>query len=132
VATKTADYYEILGVGRSANQEEIQRTYRKLARRHHPDVNKDPGAEETFKQINQAYEVLSDPKKRARYDRFGDAWRHVPDDYDADAAGPYPDAGAFRPGGERFDGRRVYVNPDDLGGMGGVDLDDLLGGTWWP
>jgi curved DNA-binding protein len=114
VATKTGDYYQVLGVERSAGQEEIQRAYRKLARRLHPDVNKDADAEETFKQINLAYEVLSDPKKRVRYDRFGAAWRQVPEDYDPDAAGPFPppepDAG----------GRRVY--------MDGIDLDDLLGG----
>jgi curved DNA-binding protein len=135
VATTTGDYYQVLGVERSAGQEEVQRAYRKLARRFHPDVNKDPGAEEKFKQINQAYEVLSDPKKRVRYDRFGDAWRQVPEDYDPDAAGPFPGPGTFRRGDGSFNRRRMYADTDgfdDLGGMGGVGLDDLLGGLFGP
>ena len=67
------DYYEILGVSRRADKEEIKRAYRRLARKYHPDVNKDPGAEERFKEINRAYEILSDPEVKARYDRFGEA-----------------------------------------------------------
>lgn len=67
------DYYEILGVARNADKEEIKRAYRRLARKYHPDVNKEPGAEERFKEINRAYEVLSEPETRARYDRFGEA-----------------------------------------------------------
>ncbi len=67
------DYYEILGVDRNADKEEIKRAYRRMARKYHPDVNKEPGADERFKEINRAYEVLSDPEARARYDRFGEA-----------------------------------------------------------
>ncbi|MCT7981150.1 molecular chaperone DnaJ [Laspinema olomoucense] len=67
------DYYEILGVARTADKEEIKRAYRRLARKYHPDVNKEEGAEERFKEINLAYEVLSEPEVRARYDRFGEA-----------------------------------------------------------
>lgn len=67
------DFYEILGVSRNADKEELKRAYRRLARKYHPDVNKEEGAEERFKEINQAYEVLSEPEMRARYDRFGEA-----------------------------------------------------------
>ncbi|MBR8837283.1 MAG: molecular chaperone DnaJ [Stigonema ocellatum SAG 48.90 = DSM 106950] len=67
------DYYEILGVARDADKEEIKLAYRRLARKYHPDVNKEPGAEERFKEINRAYEVLSEPEIRERYNRFGEA-----------------------------------------------------------
>lgn len=67
------DYYDILGVARDADKEEIKAAYRRLARKYHPDVNKESGAEERFKEINRAYEVLSEPELRARYDRFGEA-----------------------------------------------------------
>jgi len=67
------DYYDILGVSRDIDQEDLKRAYRRLARKYHPDVNKESGAEERFKEINRAYEVLSEPETRARYDRFGEA-----------------------------------------------------------
>lgn len=67
------DYYEILGVSRDADKEEIKRAYRRLARKYHPDVNNEAGAEERFKEINRAYEVLSEPETRERYNRFGEA-----------------------------------------------------------
>ena len=70
------DYYQILGVGRDAEEKEIKRTYRRLARELHPDVNQDdPRAEERFKEINEAHQVLSDPEKRHKYDRLGAAWQ---------------------------------------------------------
>ena len=69
------DYYATLGVAKSASQEEIQRAYRKLARKYHPDINKASGAEDKFKDIGEAYEVLKDPDKRAKYDRYGAAWK---------------------------------------------------------
>jgi curved DNA-binding protein len=69
------DYYETLGVGRGASAEEIRGAYRRLAREHHPDVSKDPGAAERFSEIAEAYEVLRDPDKRERYDRLGPGLR---------------------------------------------------------
>jgi curved DNA-binding protein len=141
--TQTEDYYQVLGVNRDASAEELQRAYRKLARRFHPDVNSEPGAEERFKQITEAYDVLSDPETRARYDRFGAQWRQVPPGYDPG------EAGAFWGGGTRassgpFGGpltgarRRVYVNGqpvdvegEDVGfGTGGFDFDDVFGGLF--
>ena len=72
------DFYEVLGVERSASSKEIQAAYRRLARRYHPDVTGgDKAAEERFKAANEAHEVLSDDKKRAAYDRWGDQWLHA-------------------------------------------------------
>lgn len=65
------DYYEVLGVPRTATEDDLRRAFRRLARQYHPDVSKEPGAEARFKEINEAYEVLRDPEKRAMYDRFG-------------------------------------------------------------
>ena len=73
MSTTKRDYYEILGVARTADKEEIKRAFRRLARQYHPDVNQSPEAETKFKEINEAYEVLSDDQRRAMYDRFGHA-----------------------------------------------------------
>ena len=76
---KYKDYYEILGVKRDETQANIKSAYRKLARKYHPDVNKEPDAAEKFKDINEAYEVLGDPQKRARYDQLGSSWQQGAD-----------------------------------------------------
>lgn len=70
------DYYKVMGVARDASQDEIKRAYRKLARKYHPDVSKEPDAEEKFKEIGEAYEVLKDPQKRKAYDQLGQQWAH--------------------------------------------------------
>jgi molecular chaperone DnaJ len=73
MATQQRDFYEVLGVARTASQEEIKKAFRKLAMQYHPDRNKEEGAEARFKEVNEAFEVLSDPEKRSAYDRFGRA-----------------------------------------------------------
>ena len=94
------DYYGILGVKRGASDKEIKQAYRKLARKYHPDVNSgDASAEAKFKEINAAYEVLSDPEKRTKYDQFGENWQYA--DQFAEWQQPYGDAA--RAGGTTFD-----------------------------
>jgi curved DNA-binding protein len=101
------DYYKILGVAKTATEKEIKAAYRKLARKHHPDVNQgNPKAEARFKEIGEAYEVLSDPEKRKRYDQLGANWKAFPPGS--------PGAGAW-PGGARS----VRVDFSDLGGASG-------------
>jgi curved DNA-binding protein len=128
------DFYDVLGVPRNAEQSEIQRAYRKLARQHHPDVNKDPSAEARFKEISEAYDVLSDPELRKRYDAFGEDFRRVPPDVDPEAwrqARAYAGAGAGGPGSPGSPGPGGPwpggggVRFTDAGED--VDLDDLLG-----
>jgi curved DNA-binding protein CbpA len=90
------DYYAILGVSKTASQDEIQRAYRKLARQYHPDINKESEAENRFKEIGEAYEVLKDPEKREKYDRYGSAWKAAqqtkswPRNYPASCPRPIP------------------------------------------
>ncbi|MFF1556042.1 DnaJ C-terminal domain-containing protein [Streptomyces sp. NPDC058279] len=123
------DFYEVLGVSRTASQDEIQQAYRELARKYHPDVNKDPDAEERFKDLNEAYSVLSDPKTRARYDRFGEDFRKVPEDFDERVAAG-AGGGGFRTrrttgaGGPRV--RYTTGFGDDFAAED-IDIEDLFG-----
>lgn len=123
--TPDRDFYQILGVARDASQDEIQRAYRKLARQYHPDVNTDPAAEERFKYASEAYDVLSDPQTRRRYDAFGADFRQVPPDVDPETfrrARASAGAGPGRPPGGGFGFRQ--------GGDVDVDFEDLFGGIF--
>jgi len=123
------DYYKILGVSREATAADIKRAYRKLAREFHPDKNKAKGAEDKFKQINEANEVLSDPKKRASYDQLGPNWQN------GQRFTPPPGwtHGASRPGGYAGGGGGEAGGFSDFfsslfgGGLGGAGFDDLGG-----
>jgi curved DNA-binding protein len=129
---KTKDYYELLEVPRKATQKEIQSAFRKLARKFHPDMNPgDKDAEQRFKEVSEAHDVLSDPEKRKLYDQFGAQWQQ------AAAAGAEAGAGAGWPGGSRVRYQNVEVDPEDLrdvfrnfgmGGEGnGASFSDLFG-----
>ncbi|NOZ06814.1 MAG: DnaJ domain-containing protein [Chloroflexi bacterium] len=110
---KYRDYYKILGVDRHASEKEIKKSYRKLARKYHPDVNPDDKkAEEQFKAINEAYEVLGDPEKRKKYDQLGAEWQH------------WQQAGR---GGEGFDWSRWQAAPGGVHVQYG-NMDDVFGG----
>lgn len=113
------DYYEILGVGRDASAEQIKSDYRKLARKYHPDVNKSPDASQKFQEATEAYEVLSDPEKRKKYDQFGHAG--MTGDF-AGAGGPAAGGGPGGARGYRWTGRGAP------GGAGGVRFEDMFGG----
>lgn len=122
MAVQFRDYYETLGVEKTASDEEIKKAFRKLARKHHPDVNKDKGAaEEKFKQINEAYEVLGDPEKRKQYDELGANWNQ-PGGFQ-----PPPGWGGQQRGGGG--GFRRYT-PGDGGGVefefGGTGFSDFF------
>lgn len=126
------DFYQVLDVSRTASQEEIQRAYRKLARANHPDINHDPAAEERFKEISEAYQVLSDPDTRSRYDTFGPDFRRVPEDMDAETwRRATSGAGPGGPGWRTAGGRRAGEGPSVFTAGGeDVNLEDLLGGLF--
>jgi DnaJ-class molecular chaperone len=125
------DYYQTLGVSKSATDKDIKAAFRKLARKYHPDINPgDKQAEEKFKEINEAYEVLSDPEKRKKYDELGANWKYH--DQVKAAQGARGGRG-FGPGGVRYEYRNV--SPDDLNDLfgGGSPFSDFFntffGGT---
>jgi curved DNA-binding protein len=113
------DYYKTLGVDRKADQKAVRQAFRRLAREHHPDVNKKKGAEDRFKEVNEAYQVLSDPEKRARYDQIYDAYQN----------------GGALPWQDLLGGRGAGAGPSVWTGPGGVtysvgsaeDLDQIFG-----
>lgn len=107
------DYYEILGVSKSASADDIKKAYRKLAKQHHPDANQDdPKAQAKFAEITEAYDVLSDSEKRAKYDQFGHHWNKV------------------QGGGGAGGGFNPFGGGGGAGGAGGFDIEDLLGGMF--
>src|SRR5256885_6481295 len=101
MAVQFRDYYETLGVSKTATENEIRSAFRKLARKHHPDVAKDKkAAEEKFKQINEAYEVLSDPEKRQKYDQLGANWNQPGGFQPRPQRGQQPGGGFYQWGGD--------------------------------
>lgn len=117
------DYYQILGVDKKASQDEIKKTFRKLARKYHPDLNpNDPGAKDKFQQINEANEVLGDPEKRKKYDEYGEHWKHA-DEFEAQKKAR-EQAGGFGGGGQGFDSHGgTYWSSSDGGGFSGSGAD---------
>jgi curved DNA-binding protein len=146
------DYYKIMGVARDASQDDIKRAYRKLARKYHPDVSKEPDAEAKFKELGEAYEVLKDPEKRQAYDQLGREWRHGQEfrpppgwegggprthhrEFTGAEAGRFSDffeslfgGFGFEPGGREFH-REFRARGEDLHARLQISLEDAYHGT---
>lgn len=117
------DLYQVLGVPRTADQNEIRRAYREQARKYHPDINKDPSAEERFKRISEAHDVLSDPETRAQYDRFGESFRQYANAPGASSAGRRGTADQRSSGPSGYSGWSNF----SAGDAQGVNWEDLFG-----
>jgi curved DNA-binding protein len=131
MAVAFRDYYEALGVPRDASSDDIRSAYRKLARRYHPDVNKDdPDAEDRFKEISEAYEVLRDPEKRQAYDRFGENWKAGQDVSGASGFGGFDPRGGGGAGGGPGGFQDVRFDFGGGGGGGGADFSDFFEGLF--
>jgi len=116
------DYYNLLGISRSASEKDIKQAFRRLARKYHPDVNPgDKSAEDKFKQISEAYEVLSDKDKRQKYDKYGDKWQYA--DQFAEAERQQAQYGGFRPGG----GGAFHFTGGDTGDLDSI-FEEMFGG----
>jgi curved DNA-binding protein len=132
------DYYKILGVARNADQQDIKKAFRRLARQYHPDMNKgDPNAEERFKEINEANEVLSDPEKRQKYDQFGVHWQQYeraggrPEDFNWDSWRS-PFGGGYQTHQvSQEELEKLFGNIGGVGGIGGFSdfFETLFGGA---
>lgn len=120
------DYYKVLGVPKTASAEEIQKAYRALARKYHPDMNPDDqeGAKKKFQSLQEAFDVLKDPEKRKQYDQFGpDFAQYTAGPRPGGAYGGNPFGGGFHPGGGGFQ----WSSSGGASGDGGINLDDILG-----
>jgi len=113
------DYYQVLEIPRTASDEDVKQAYRRLARKYHPDVSKENDAEQRFKDLNEAHDVLKDQKKRALYDQYGDAWKAV-------AEGHVPGPGASR-APEDFNAQGFEFDPNDMGDLGSI-FEQVFGG----
>ncbi|MDP1604602.1 MAG: DnaJ C-terminal domain-containing protein [Legionella sp.] len=133
------DYYKVMGLEKNASQEEIKRTYRKLARKYHPDVSKEANAENKFKEVGEAYEVLKDPEKRKKYDQYGQYWQepsqrpqqqqHYSQDYDSSTAADFEEflSSIFRQRQQQE--HSFHEKGQDIHARLAISLEDSFNGT---
>jgi curved DNA-binding protein len=128
MAVGSRDHYDVLGVARGADEKDIRAAYRRLARENHPDVNKSPDAEDRFKEVSEAWDVLRDPEKRGLYDQYGADWRAVQQAGGAPPGGGRAGRGAPRGGRGGGGGGFEGFDPSDFGGYDDVRVDFGGGG----